>query len=58
MVSAGLTEKMLIDAEEATTNMTVSEQSWAAPQSTVCFYYSQWKHLTEPDYWIVKNKIH
>lgn len=30
MVSAGLTVKMLTDAEEASTNMRVSGQRWAA----------------------------
>ncbi len=39
MVNAGLTDKMLIDAEEASTNMTVSGQSWAAEQEHAVFYH-------------------
>lgn len=47
MVRAGLTDKMLIDAEEVSTNMTVSGQSWATEQELCVFYHKVPQRKTE-----------
>lgn len=47
MVSAGLTDKMLIDAEEASTDMTVSGPRWDAEREHATFYHQVPQRKTE-----------